>query len=285
MLRNSKLNMIVMIAFFSTACLIEEVEQPSQVEAGGIFTTLVTVSDANADNSTPHTGALAVLVPQDWSFQSGSFETTDDVGSGEMILDPDSGSVWSSGENIDTIYTTPDGMHWIFLLSDTGDYHDAEVVHEFTLNFNVGDQTGIFPIGYLITVNSQDMIIFTNDDEEDDELAGLDTSHNHMVEVIGNTTTAIDKDIQPLNFNLVQNYPNPFNPKTKIDFYLDRDSRVKISIFNLNGILMEEIINEKRLKGYHSVDFSGENLTSGPYFYKLSTANGFSKIKKMMLIK
>ena len=121
--KSGQLVALLSLAVIGTACLIEEVEQPAQVDAGGTFTTIVTVSDANEEATNAHYGAMAVMVPDDWSYTSGSFETTDDVGSGEMLVDPDSGSVWLTQDgvgavDINTFFTTPDNMQWVCLLSD-----------------------------------------------------------------------------------------------------------------------------------------------------------------------
>jgi hypothetical protein len=88
----------------------------------------------------------------------------------------------------------------------------------------------------------------------------------------------------PDKFNLSQNYPNPFNPSTKIDFEIPRDGNVKISLFDNSGKLVSTVVNGFRSAGYYTVNFSGLNLSSGVYFYKLE-AEGFSKVMKMTLLK
>ena len=137
-----QLAILLTIAVLNTACLIEDVVQPAQVDAGSTFSTTVTVSSAGAE-ANPHPGAMAMMVPNDWSYTSGSFTTTDDIGSGEMIVDPDNGSVWLGGGDITTYFTTPDDMMWVFLVSDQGSATDAGVEHVATLNFNVLSTSGI----------------------------------------------------------------------------------------------------------------------------------------------
>jgi len=286
-LKETKMAILILISLVSTACLIEEVEQPTQVNAGGTFTTIVTVSNFQAEGTNAHHGAMAVMVPDDWSYTSGSFTTTDDVGSGAMLVDPDSGSVWSTsstagGIDIDTFFTTPDNMQWVCLLSDTGSLTDAGVVHEVTLNFGVGTTNGSYPIGYVATVNSGNMMDYINADDADDTYAGVDTSFNHMVEVVGGTV-GIGEDKLPSEYQLSQNYPNPFNPETTIDFRIDADSHINISIFDINGNLIQELVNEWKASGSHQVKFSGHSIPSGIYFYKMTT-KGFTDIRKMTLI-
>jgi len=286
-LKESKMAIILLISLVGTACLIEEVEQPAQVNAGDTFTTIVTVSNFQAEVTNAHHGAMAVMMPDDWTYTSGSYTTTDDVGSGEMLVDPDNGSVWLTGANagaidIDTFFTTPDNMQWVCLLSDTGSLTDAGVIHEVTLNFGVGNTNGSYPIGYVVTVNSGNMMDYINDDDADDTYAGVDTSFNHMVEVVGGTA-GIDETELPTKYQLSQNYPNPFNPETTIDFRIDADSHVNISVFDVNGNLIQELVNEWTESGAHQVKFSGHLIPSGIYFYKMTT-KGFTDIRKMTLI-
>ena len=285
--KSGQLVALLSLAVIGTACLIEEVEQPAQVDAGGTFTTIVTVSDANEEANNAHHGAMAVMVPDDWSYTSGSFTTTDDVGSGAMLVDADNGSVWLTNStagaiDIDTFFTTPDNMHWVFLLSDVGSLHDAGVVHEVTLTFGVGNTNGSYPIGYVVTVNSGNALDYINGDDLDDGYAMVDTSFNHIVEVVGGTA-GIGEDKLPSEYQLSQNYPNPFNPETTIDFRIDADSHVNISIFDINGNLVQELVNEWKASGSHQVKFSGHSIPSGIYFYKMTT-KGFAEIRKMTLI-
>ena len=286
-LKESKMAIILLISLVGTACLIEEVEQPAQVNAGDTFTTIVTVSNFQAEVTNAHYGAMAVMMPDDWSYTSGTFTTTDDLGSGAMLVDPDNGSVWCTGAyagaiDINTFFTTPDNMQWVCLLSDTGSLTDAGVIHEVTLNFGVGNTNGSYPIGYVVTVNSGNMMDYINDDDADDTYAGVDTSFNHMVEVVGGTG-GIGEDKFPSKYQLSQNYPNPFNPETTIDFRIDADSHVNISIFDINGNFVQELVNEWTESGSHQVKFSGHSIPSGIYFYKM-TSKGFTDIRKMTLI-
>lgn len=93
----------------------------------------------------------------------------------------------------------------------------------------------------------------------------------------------------PVEFSLAQNFPNPFNPSTKITFGLAIDSKVKLSVYNLLGEQVAELLNSNFTAGTHNVSFDASNLNSGVYFYRLD-ANGidgqnFSSIKKMILAK
>lgn len=88
----------------------------------------------------------------------------------------------------------------------------------------------------------------------------------------------------PNKIELNQNYPNPFNPTTSIQFNLPQESEVKLSVFNVLGEEVAELLNNKISAGYHSISFNGSELNSGIYFYKLESSN-FTQIRKMMLVK
>ncbi|MFH1197108.1 MAG: CotH kinase family protein [bacterium] len=88
----------------------------------------------------------------------------------------------------------------------------------------------------------------------------------------------------PVAFELYQNYPNPFNPKTIIKFTVPEKSNVSIQIFNQLGELVALLIQKEYYPGMYSVEFNGENLASGVYFYRMISGN-FISVKKFILLK
>lgn len=88
----------------------------------------------------------------------------------------------------------------------------------------------------------------------------------------------------PNRFALEQNFPNPFNPVTTIKYQVPRSSFVKITVFDLLGREVSKIVNKNVEAGYHTAEFDGSNFASGMYLYKIE-ADGFTDVKKMMLIK
>lgn len=88
----------------------------------------------------------------------------------------------------------------------------------------------------------------------------------------------------PGQYALIQNFPNPFNPTTTIDYVIAQNGFVNLSIFNLLGEKVAELVNEVKESGNHSVVFNASNLSSGTYIYIL-TVNGNILTKKMTLIK
>ncbi|MBK8549988.1 MAG: serine hydrolase [Ignavibacteria bacterium] len=100
------------------------------------------------------------------------------------------------------------------------------------------------------------------------------------------TTVGIDPVSQniPENFKLFQNYPNPFNPNTVIRYSLSENRFTTLKVFDALGKEVAVLVNENLNAGTYEVDFSGANLPSGIYFYKLISGD-FTETKKMFLIK
>ncbi|MEO8514154.1 MAG: SBBP repeat-containing protein [Ignavibacteria bacterium] len=88
----------------------------------------------------------------------------------------------------------------------------------------------------------------------------------------------------PEGFELGQNYPNPFNPTTNIKLQIARSGFVSVKVYDIAGKEVAVLVNENLSAGVYNVDFAASDLSSGTYFYRLET-NGFTSVKKMMLIK
>lgn len=88
----------------------------------------------------------------------------------------------------------------------------------------------------------------------------------------------------PELFELAQNYPNPFNPATTISFDLPENEVVKIRVYDLLGKVVATLHEGKLAAGYHKFTFSGTDIPSGVYFYRVESRN-FTDVKKMTLVK
>jgi hypothetical protein len=96
--------------------------------------------------------------------------------------------------------------------------------------------------------------------------------------------TSNNSNSVPEKFLLHQNYPNPFNPKTIINYELPITNYVRLSVYDILGKEIEILADEIQSAGKYKVEFSGEGLASGIYYYRLETEN-FSETKKMVLMK
>ena len=93
----------------------------------------------------------------------------------------------------------------------------------------------------------------------------------------------------PRQHKLAQNYPNPFNARTTIEYELINNAMVELSIFNLRGEKVTELIRSVESAGNHSVswdgiDETGRPASSGLYYYLLK-ADDKIFVKRMTLIK
>ncbi|MBD3168638.1 MAG: T9SS type A sorting domain-containing protein, partial [candidate division Zixibacteria bacterium] len=91
-------------------------------------------------------------------------------------------------------------------------------------------------------------------------------------------------DALPMEYSLSQSYPNPFNASTTIEFALPQAGHVELTVYNLMGQVVENLIDADRQAGYHSVNWNASNYSSGIYFYKLS-AGDKTFTKRMTLLK
>ena len=98
-------------------------------------------------------------------------------------------------------------------------------------------------------------------------------------------TTDVENESElPVDYKLYQNYPNPFNPSTSIDYNLANSTFVTLKVYDGLGNEIATLVNEKQQAGHHSVNFQPDNITSGVYFYRLTTPE-YNEIKKMTFIK
>ena len=108
---------------------------------------------------------------------------------------------------------------------------------------------------------------------------------------VGNNNESDNVNLIPTEYNLSQNYPNPFNPTTKINFDLPEDAKISLIVYDILGREIKTIINsEFKTTGKYTVEFNGNNLASGVYFYRFTSENvsggkEFSVTKRMVLLK
>ena len=100
--------------------------------------------------------------------------------------------------------------------------------------------------------------------------------------------------IRPNKTQLLTNYPNPFNPETWIPYHLANPSNVRISIYNMQGVVVRRLELGHQPAGYYTsrnraaywdgTNNHGERVGSGVYFYQLQ-ADNVSLLRKMLILK
>lgn len=88
----------------------------------------------------------------------------------------------------------------------------------------------------------------------------------------------------PSQFKLHQNYPNPFNPSTNIKISVAEERLVNLEVFNVLGIKIATLLNEKLSAGTYILNFNATDFSSGMYLYKFS-AGEYIETRKMLYVK
>ena len=108
---------------------------------------------------------------------------------------------------------------------------------------------------------------------------------NNIQNILGN-----DLGSTPPSFSkLYDNYPNPFNPITFFNYDLSKDGFVNITIYDMLGNVVDNLVNTYQYAGYKSINWDATNhkgyrVSAGIYLYSIE-AGDFIKTKKMILIK
>jgi flagellar hook assembly protein FlgD len=161
----------------------------------------------------------------------------------------------------------------------------------FADNMKVAENLGTIEI-----MNNSDQIVITYDIKDDTDwiLAG-----NEEYRLSGSGEIVVNGDIDgftlnkvqevPLTYSVSQNYPNPFNPVTSINYEIPKESFVTISVYNLVGQKVTDLVSNLHPAGYHNImwnstDVSGKAVSSGVYIYTIQ-ADDFRAVKKMVLMK
>lgn len=118
------------------------------------------------------------------------------------------------------------------------------------------------------------------------ESAGMSAVLDGEYEDLGflNVATNTSPNSKPFAFKLNQNYPNPFNPSTLIQFTLPASVNVRLQVFDVQGRLVQTLIDGNVPAGEQSIRFDGSSLSNGTYLYRLETPYGAAS-RKMTLIK
>lgn len=191
------------------------------------------------------------------SFNDKVFKTTnagvnwDSISStpGICIYFANSMTGWTGGDNGDIYKTTNGGMNFYFQTIPNPGGFFTDICF---LNDTVGWATKVQRI--------------YNTTDGGGEFVGVFTSSNEL----------------PLAYNLKQNYPNPFNPNTMIEFEIKMEDDVLLTVYDILGRDVQNLVDKKLPAGKYSTQFDGNKLSSGIYFYTLYYSGG--KITKKMIL-
>lgn len=162
-------------------------------------------------------------------------------------------------------------------------YGSGRIAEDLSAGTQIVEMKGI---SYPVTVKVENMTARIQD--ASGEIVNTELSSGEQVTI---NNSSVDKLMVlggeltlPIVYSLDQNYPNPFNPSTTIKFSLPEATNVSLTVFNVLGQKVSELVNTKLDAGRYSYQWDASNLASGIYLYQLMT-DKFNSIKKMMLIK
>jgi hypothetical protein len=96
--------------------------------------------------------------------------------------------------------------------------------------------------------------------------------------------TGVEDELVPTRFSLGQNFPNPFNPVTTFRLAVPTEARVKVTLYDVAGRVVRELVDAEFEPGYHPVAVSADGLASGVYFCRMESGS-FHETTKLLLLK
>ncbi|HEY6438270.1 MAG TPA: T9SS type A sorting domain-containing protein, partial [Ignavibacteriaceae bacterium] len=179
-------------------------------------------------------------------------------------------------------------------LGDVDGDLDLDIV---TSNFTGANFTLYENDGSGVFINRNDLpsnlagscaVFHDRDNDGDMDMTGIDERQDLLILFTNSPVTEINSEENiPDEFILLQNYPNPFNPSTHFRFRIASASGggiVTLKIYDVLGNEITTLVNEEKPAGEYEIEFSGNELPSGIYFYTLTSGN-YSETKKMILMK
>jgi hypothetical protein len=201
-------------------------------------------------------------------------------------------------------FGTPDEyVDYSFDIENTGDGIDlynlsAVSAGGWTVEVLGGPSTSYLNSGESVSATVRVYVPSDAQDLETDDMTLTVTSQmDPSVSANGTVTTTViitaaDDPYDPIIpgvFSLEQNYPNPFNPVTRIEFTLDKAMKINLSVYNVIGQKVKTLASGRLPIGNHVLEWDGTDesgglVSSGIYFYRLTTDN-YARTRKMMLMK
>ena len=182
---------------------------------------------------------------------------------------------WEGWVLPDNITYNDEGIFWVatYFGPVVGIDTSGQIVYELNFDFNsFGENTSVI--------------------QYNDSLY-LGTLHDSYIGVIPLPEELLsDRNVPQLvasEYQLNQNFPNPFNPITTVIYELPEESFVDVTVYDMLGNVVNNLVNTNQLSGYKSIQWDatnslGEPVSAGIYLYKIQ-AGDFVDTKKMILLK
>jgi hypothetical protein len=103
-------------------------------------------------------------------------------------------------------------------------------------------------------------------------------------QLFGGTVVNVNQETIPQIFSIRDPYPNPFNPIVNIIFTLNHGTKVTAEIIDMNGKIVDTLINHNLMQGKHKISWVSDSHSSGIYFIRITTPD-LIETKKLLLLK
>ena len=180
--------------------------------------------------------------------------------------------VWNSSLDPDPLDQVNYQLVYALDWEDSSSYNYSELIQDTSIVMELVDN-----MEYqwkVLAIDNDGYIVGSNNDTPNSLVVG---------------TLSIESENIPSTFTLHQNYPNPFNPITTVRYELPEDSFTNITVYDMLGNVVNNLVNTNQSLGYKSIQWNatnnqGEPVSAGLYLYKIQ-AGDFVDTKKMILLK
>ena len=200
-----------------------------------------------------------------------------DLGASEFMLEPPlgfNGSLVDSSVFLTWLHITDPGLQYYKVEQSTDSLFTENYVEVFvTENSHTVEN---------ITLNTLNFFRLS-------AFVGYWTDYSPTLSFILEELDVLSNDAIPTQFEVGQNYPNPFNPSTSIDYSIPKDGLVDITIYDMKGRIVKNLLNRFEISGYKSVEWNATNnhgnpVSAGMYIYSVRVDTDIRN-NKMVLLK
>jgi hypothetical protein len=160
-------------------------------------------------------------------------------------------------------------------------FSSGRIAEDINSSVKTIDMSGVT---YPLTVRVEGMDIRLMDETRKTVNVNLKSGEDVVISDATIQKLMISGELLPTVYSLGQNYPNPFNPVTTIKFAVPENADVTLSIYDVLGQKVSELVNGKLEAGRYTYQWNASNVATGMYLYELRT-DKFVSVKKMILMK
>jgi len=202
------------------------------------------------------------------------FDVAPDMGSHEFVTAVSGLQIYNQGTFVILVWNPTEDVQYYALERSTDPEFESDVMTQYVTQNTYTDNDLEFNVMYYYRVSA---------------FVGNWSGWSNVVSVIIESVGLADGSEIPKSYKIHQNYPNPFNPVTTLRYDLPEDGLVNITVYDMMGRVIKNLVNVQQNAGYKSIQWNGTNnggqsVSAGLYFYTIQSQD-FVKTKKMILLK